>query len=474
MATIRNYDNLTPCEFFDRPQVKRCLIRFIKKYGGGSNSLTSVATQDSATVTWSGTGTSGDPLIATVQGEITAPPSIAIIATDSGGNLIDGTANVITRPLTGFVTDGNTAITASDTILVAFTKAQGQIDARISLTSPITGFAVGANSTMLAADTLLAALGKVQGQINARITTATVLSAFTVGANATVANTDNIITALGKIQGQINARALSTSIPTAANPTGTISTTASNGVATTFMRSDAAPAINLAITPTWTGVHTFNGANTLFGGNINVQGNISSGANTQPASPTNSGVALVGNPNNADIVMFDSTRAVNNRTAEMIFFQGAQQFRFKNDAGSTAITWLAASGGQASNITGITSNSGTGAWVHTGNMSVSGDLTQSAAVFNKSRVDATLAITIAATDYIVILTDATAGTGTIALPDPALAANNNRTLVITNAGTSNFTTDRPYISNNDPADTTVSSNTSITLHATGNNWYQIA
>jgi hypothetical protein len=105
-----------------------------------------------------------------------------------------------------------------------------------------------------------------------------------------------------------------------------------------------------------------------FTGNVNVQGNLSSSANANPAGPTNSGVAIVGSPNNADIVMFDATQAVNNRTSEIIFFQGAQQFRFKNDAGSTAVTWLSATGGQAAGITGITSSSGTGNWVHTGGL----------------------------------------------------------------------------------------------------------
>lgn len=43
-----------------------------------------------------------------------------------------------------------------------------------------------------------------------------------------------------------------------ANPTGTVGLAAVNGVATTFMRSDAAPPLSQAIVPTWTGVHTWN------------------------------------------------------------------------------------------------------------------------------------------------------------------------------------------------------------------------
>lgn len=46
-------------------------------------------------------------------------------------------------------------------------------------------------------------------------------------------------------------------VPTAADPTGTIGLTAVNGSATTYMRSDAAPALSQAIVPSWTGLHTF-------------------------------------------------------------------------------------------------------------------------------------------------------------------------------------------------------------------------
>lgn len=41
------------------------------------------------------------------------------------------------------------------------------------------------------------------------------------------------------------------------NPTGTIGLTAVNGSASTFLRSDGAPALSQAIVPTWTGTHTF-------------------------------------------------------------------------------------------------------------------------------------------------------------------------------------------------------------------------
>lgn len=42
-----------------------------------------------------------------------------------------------------------------------------------------------------------------------------------------------------------------------ANPTGTVGLTAVNGVATSSIRSDGAPALSQSISPTWTGTHTF-------------------------------------------------------------------------------------------------------------------------------------------------------------------------------------------------------------------------
>lgn len=45
---------------------------------------------------------------------------------------------------------------------------------------------------------------------------------------------------------------------TGANPTASVGLSAVNGVATTFLRSDGAPALSQSIVPTWTGIHTFN------------------------------------------------------------------------------------------------------------------------------------------------------------------------------------------------------------------------
>jgi hypothetical protein len=52
-------------------------------------------------------------------------------------------------------------------------------------------------------------------------------------------------------------------IPSGANPSASIGLSAVNGVATTFMASDSAPALSQAIVPTWTGLHTFSSGITL-------------------------------------------------------------------------------------------------------------------------------------------------------------------------------------------------------------------
>jgi hypothetical protein len=46
-------------------------------------------------------------------------------------------------------------------------------------------------------------------------------------------------------------------LPVGANPSASVGLAAVNGTATTWMTSDSAPALSVAIAPTWTGAHTF-------------------------------------------------------------------------------------------------------------------------------------------------------------------------------------------------------------------------
>ncbi len=84
-----------------------------------------------------------------------------------------------------------------------------------------------------------------------------------------------------------------------ANPTGSVGLTAVNGSAATWMRSDAAPALNVGIIPTWTGAHTWSALGT-FNLGLNASGaainlNASSNFNTNINTGTSTGAIAIGN-----------------------------------------------------------------------------------------------------------------------------------------------------------------------------------
>jgi len=82
--------------------------------------------------------------------------------------------------------------------------------------------------------------------------------------------------------------------PNFANPTSLVGLTAVNGSASTVMRSDSAPALSQAITPTWTGVHNFNlgfNAGTSSQFQVNSFGNIAKIKNVSYSWPSFQGVS---------------------------------------------------------------------------------------------------------------------------------------------------------------------------------------
>lgn len=116
-------------------------------------------------------------------------------------------------------------------------------------------------------------------------------------------------------------------------------------------------------------------------GNITATGTVNSTANTSPASITNTGVALVGNTGGvSDVVYYDSTRTTGNHIVDALWLSGAYSLRFKSDDQSLAATFFSAAGGQGTGITGITSNSGTGAWQHTGSFAATGTITTTSSI----------------------------------------------------------------------------------------------
>jgi hypothetical protein len=114
------------------------------------------------------------------------------------------------------------------------------------------------------------------------VASATVLGGVKQGAGVSIAG-DGTISVSGGASG--------------ANPTGTIGLAAVNGVATTFMRSDATPALSVAIVPTWTGLHTFSGGVTATGA-VNLAGGtvtVPTIAGTTDSSTSASSTAFVQN-----------------------------------------------------------------------------------------------------------------------------------------------------------------------------------
>lgn len=110
-------------------------------------------------------------------------------------------------------------------------------------------------------------------------TTAIAVTLATVNANV---GTFTNATVTVDAKGRITAVSSGAAGATGANPTALVGLAAINGVATTFMRSDAAPALNVTISPTWTGTHTF--SNTIVG---SVNGNAATATALQNARTIN-------------------------------------------------------------------------------------------------------------------------------------------------------------------------------------------
>lgn len=118
---------------------------------------------------------------------------------------------------------------------------------------------------------------------------------FTIGGltqKATPAGTDLLViqdqAASGALKYATVSSAVASSI-SAANPAASVGLSAVNGSASTYMRSDGAPALSQAIVPTWTGTHTFNNGtySALFTNPAGFNGQ------TTPAAPIHVGTAAL-------------------------------------------------------------------------------------------------------------------------------------------------------------------------------------
>lgn len=124
-------------------------------------------------------------------------------------NLYFKSERVLATILSGF-NPVNAAITATDTIIQAISKVQGQINniANVIRATTLTGVDTTLTSTLIdATDTVLSGMGKLQGQIRNTQNTVrnTILTGFTASPNQMVSSSDTVLQALGKLQAQANA-----------------------------------------------------------------------------------------------------------------------------------------------------------------------------------------------------------------------------------------------------------------------------
>jgi hypothetical protein len=87
-----------------------------------------------------------------------------------------------------------------------------------------------------------------------------------------------------------------------ADPTASVGLTAVNGSATTFLRSDGAPALSQSIAPTWTGAHTFNTSAATFGVGVIAP-------KVYPASNSTTALRLLKADGTTSVVTLDTTNA---------------------------------------------------------------------------------------------------------------------------------------------------------------------
>lgn len=185
-------------------------------------------------------GTSGGVLYFSASGTLASSGALT-----SNSLVLGGGAGSSPKVAAGLTTDGtsklNLGVAGASVGAIAFANATS---GTITL-QPVTG-ALGTVTLLLpATSSTLATLTGAESLTNKK------LGSLTSNGFVKTSSGD------GTLSVDTNSYALASSVPSGANPTGTIGLTAVNGSATSFLRSDGAPALSQAIAPTWTALHTY-------------------------------------------------------------------------------------------------------------------------------------------------------------------------------------------------------------------------
>jgi hypothetical protein len=188
----------------------------------------------------------------TATGALTAASFIGAVT----GNASTATALATGRTLaiTGDLAYTSPSFNGSANVTAAGTLAtvNGNVGSFGSSTS-IPSFTVNAKGLVTAASG------------NVVIAPAGTLTGTTLASNVTASS---LTSAAG---GTFNTGAFN-AVVAGANPTASIGLTAVNGAASTFLRSDGAPALDQSIAPTWTGTHQFNAVSPIKVGSTATSG----------------------------------------------------------------------------------------------------------------------------------------------------------------------------------------------------------
>lgn len=195
---------------------------YLQAQGAGANPQWAALTASGTVTTVSVTTANG---VSGTVANATTTPAITL----SLGAITPSTVNGVA--LSGSSTP-SLAVTGTSSISGANTG-----DQTITLTGDVTGSGTGSFAATIGS-------GKVTNAMLAgSIVASSKLSATGTPSSSTFLRGDDTWTAV--------------TVPTAANPAASIGLSATNGSATTYMRSDAAPALDVTIAPTWSGAHTF-------------------------------------------------------------------------------------------------------------------------------------------------------------------------------------------------------------------------